>query len=234
MNLNLLPKNLIVSSVVNTLKDDPEQGVIKLLEMAQGYVKSSEQHQMLDEISRYYQMSSPAKMQIKNLVHNTTRKTLAGFVGSIIDALSKTPLTIYSLRWTSIAKAESFKHQTSYFPLIDLKNLNEPSQEVLQTLKQAGAIYFVTIDVRDENAHIVTGNDVILTLIKLGVRGIFYRMATPDPSLENHLKNKIHQIRKTLPILAFYMKKDSPGGKSNVYEVTETIQGQTYSVQLKL
>jgi len=234
MNLNLLPKNLIVTNVVNTLKEDPEQGVVKLLEMAQSYTKSSEQRQMLDEVSRYYQGHAPAKMQIKNLVYNSSRKTLSALASSIIDGLSKTPFTFHSMQWTSIAKAESFKHQMSTFPLIDLKNLNEPSQEVLQKLKQTGTICFVTIDVRDENAHIVTGNDVILMLIKLGVRGIFYRMDVSDLSVENRLKDRIHHIRKTLPILAFYMKKDLPGGKSNVYEVIETIRNQNYKVRLEL
>lgn len=234
MNLNRLSKNLIVNHVVGALKEDPEQGVIKLLEMAQSYTKSSEQRQILDEISRYYQNHEPAKRQIKNLVYNTSQKNLMGFVSHLVDVLSKPPFTINFLRQTSIANAESFKHQTTYVPLIDLKNLKEPSKEVLQSLKNAGTIFFITIDVCDENFHIVTAPKTLLTLVKLGVRGIFYRMEPSDSSLESPLETSIQHIRQTLPMLAFYLKKGPSNGKSNAYEITEVIQGVDYKVRLNL
>jgi|GEM_PF-2773876 len=234
MNLNLLPKNLIVSNIVSTLKDDPVQGISKLLEMAQNHTKSAEGRQLLNEINGYYQNHGPAKMQIKNLVHNTSRKTLATFVESLIDGLSKAPFTLHSLRWVSIDHAEAFKQQLSTFPLIDLKNLNVASKEVLSILKQAGVIFFATIDVSDENLPIVTSNETVRALVKLGTRGIFYRMETPDPFLKNSLESKIHQIRQTLPILAFYIKKDAPHGTSQVYKIKEEINEKMYVVKLRV
>ena len=39
--LNLLPKGIIINNIVDTLKKDPENGVVKLLEKAESNAKTT-------------------------------------------------------------------------------------------------------------------------------------------------------------------------------------------------
>ena len=234
MTLNVITKTILIKNIVNSLKDDPEKGVIKLLEMAPKHIKTTEHQKLLAFIKHHYELSHPAKMQIKNLVFNTNTQTLTAFVEKIVDAFSVTPLMLHGFKITSIDKAQSFKNNLSHFALIDLKHLNDPSKEVLQSLKKAGSIYFTTINVTEENYKIVTSKELLHALIRLGARGVFYRMDDIKPDLLVHIDYEISNIRNTLPILAFYMKKDSSTDKSMTFKISETLAGTPYELLLKV
>ena len=230
--INLLPKNMIINNIVDTLKKDPEEGVIKLLEKLNP--KKPAERELLAQVTNYYKTSATAKMQIKNLIYNSTRKNLHTFAGHLYDSLSTFPITINFIKLITISQAADLKTTHPFFPMIDLKNLNDPSKEVLATLKNDGQIFFVSISVTEENFEIVTSDEIILALIKHGARGVFYRMSATHSPLEAMLTAKIQQIRTERPILAFFIKKDPPNGKSMDYILTERIDGVDYRVKLQL
>ena len=152
---------------------------------------------------------------------------------AVYDALQP-PIMIGFMRMMTIADAAKLTFERPIFPIIDLKNLNEPTKEVLAQLKNNGQIFFASISVTEENFDIVTADEVILALVKHGVRGIFYRMPEMNTALEAHLLVKIDQIRRGRPILAFLMKKDLPSSKSLNYMITEKINGKEYGIRLNL
>jgi hypothetical protein len=233
--LNMLPKGIIINNIVDTLKKDPENGVVKLLETAEKSTKTKEARAMLRQVIHYYQTSATAKMQIRNLVHNTSRATLSVFAERIYDTLSTHPITLSFLKMITIAEANTIKQQRSIFPVIDLKNLNEATQAVLARLKSEGHIVLTSIVVTVENFDIVTSNEVTMLLIKHGVRAILYRLPAPDAALEAKLAEKINQIRTTRPILAFSMQKKDPQNSTSLnYIITENVNGTDYRLQLDL
>ena len=232
--LNMLPKGMIINNIVDTLKKDPENGVVKLLETAKNSTKTGNEKAMLQQVIHYYSASPIAKMQIRNLVLNTTRNTLSAFAGHIYNAISTTPLTLNFLKMITISEASTLKQQSSLFPVIDLKNLNDATQEVLARLKNNGYIFFTSIAVTEDNFDIVTSEVVNISLIKHGVRAIFYRIPTADASLETKLIEKINQIRTTRPILAFLIKKDLPSSTPLHYVITENMNGHGYEIKLDL
>ena len=232
--LNLLPKGIIINNIVDTLKKDPENGVVKLLETAKSYTKTQNESAMLSAVINYYQTSQSAKMQIRNLVYNTTYQTLYAFAQAISESL-KPPITIHFLKLTSLQVASKIPANQRIFPMIELENLGEQSQNILGQLKKDGQVFFVTLLTNADNFDIVTSDDVITTLIRCGVRGIFYQLPIGDQALEHDLVTKINQIRTSRPILAFYMKKDATGyGTSLNYTISEIIGGQEYQIKLKL
>jgi len=233
--LNLLPKSMIVGNIVDTLKKDPENGVVKLLETAEKNAKTSEAAAMLRQVIGYYQTSPTAKMQIRNLVLNTNRVTLTAFANYVYDAVGAQPIAINFLKLITIDQAASLRPSSTIFPVIALKNMNEASQEVLARLKSAGHIFFTSIAVTRENFEIVTSNEVILSQVKHGVRAIFYRLAVVDMALEAELIKKIHDIRTSRPILVFFMKKDAPTDSASLqYVITEDVNGMAYSIKVDL
>jgi len=230
--LNLLPKSMIINNIVDTLRKDPENGVVKLLEKLNP--KEPAERALLAQVVAYYRNSATAKMQVKNLVYNSTRKNLYAFAEALYESFSNAPIVLGFMRMITMSEAANLKSNQPIFPVIDLKNLNDPSKEALAQLKNDGQIFFTSISVTEENFAIVTSDDVILTLVKHGVRGIFYRMSATHSPLEVQLLAKIHQIRTERPILAFFMKKDPPNGKSLDYVVTENVGEKAYSVKLNL
>lgn len=232
--LNLLPKGMIINNIVDTLKKDPENGVIKLLQTAKSHAKKAHEKAMLAKVIDYYATSLTAKMQVRNLVYNTSKRTLSAFAEKMFDALSQPPVVLDFMTMMTIAEAAKLKNGNPVFPIIDLKNLKEATRVVLSNLKNEGQIFFVSIVVTEENFATATSDDVILTLVKHGVRAIFYRMTQVDTVLEEKLQTTVHQIRTVLPILAFLMKKDAPNGTSLNYVVSEHVAGTDYAVQLRL
>ena len=234
--LNLLPKGIIINNIVDTLKKDPENGVVKLLETAQSHSKTPENQALLTQVIGYYSTSQAAKMQIKNLVYNTSKRTLYAFVEKIYDALDASPPIVFNfLRMMRLAEAAKLKVGVPVFPVIDLKNLNDPAREVLAKLKNDGQIFFASIVVTEENFDIITSDEVVLTLVKNGVRAIFYRMSQEFAELEDKLHSKVYQIRTQRPILAFFMrKKDMLGSTSLNYIISESVSGYEYEVMLNL
>ena len=232
--LNLLPKGMILNHIVDTLKKDPENGIIKLLETAKSHSKSTAEKVLLNKISHYYATSETAKMQVRNLVYNTNKKTLYTFAEKIFDTLSQTPSTLTFLRMTTMAEATHLKIDKPIFPIIDLKNLNETTLTTLNKLKSEGHIFFVSIAVTEDNFSAATAKEVVLMLIKNGVRAIFYRITQPSSELEESLTHKVHQIRNKQPILAFLMKKDAPTGTPLNYLISETIEDKTHTIKLSL
>lgn len=234
--LNMLPKGIIINNIVDTLKRDPENGVVKLLETAKNSAKTGNEKAMLQQVINYYATSPIAKMQIKNLVLNTSKNTLYVFAQGIYDAISTNPLTLNFLKMVTVDQANSLKHkqQSPIFPVIDLKNLNHGTGQVLARLKSDGHIFFASIAVTEDNFDIVTSDEVTIFLIKHGVRAIFYRTPDTNPSLVAKITEKVNQIRTTRPILAFYMKKDLPNSKSLNYVITENVNGNDYTIKLNL
>jgi len=233
--LNLLPKGIIINNIVDTLKKDPENGVVKLLETAKSSAKTATDEALLAQVIDYYATSATAKMQIRNLVHNTSKRTLYTFAEKIYDALSQPPIVFNFMRMVTISEAAKFKSGYPIFPVIDLKNLNDASKEVLSNLKNDGQIFFSSIAVIEENFDIVTSNEVILTLVKHGVRAIFYRMPATNSALEAQLHAKINQIRTQRPILAFFMRKKDPLNSTSLnYVISENVSGYDYVIGLKL
>lgn len=232
--LNMLPKGIIINNIVDTLKKDPENGVVKLLETAKKNAKTENEKAMLHQIITYYQTSVTAKMQIRNLVHNTSKNTLSVFAQCVYDAISTHPFALNFLKMVTISKADTLKQPSRIFPVIDLKNLNDATQEVLARLKNNGFIFFTSIAVTVENFDIVTSDEVNILLIKHGVRAIFYRTSATNGTLEAKLIEKINQIRTTRPILTFFMKKHASNGTSLTYVITEHIDGNDYNLKLDL
>ena len=231
----MLPKGIIINNIVDTLKKDPENGVIKLLETAEKSAKTGNARALLRQIINYYQTSATAKMQIRNLVHNTSRNTLSIFAERVYDAISKNPTMLTFLKMITISEANALKQQSQFFPVIDLKNLNDATKKILARLKSNGYIFFTSISVTEENFDTVTSDEVQILLIKHGVRAIFYRTRATDSALEVKLTEKINQIRTTRPILAFFMqKKDPPNSTSLNYVITENVNGADYSLKLDL
>jgi len=231
---NMLPKSIILNNIVETLKKDPENGVPKLLETAMAYAKNDANRAMLTTAINYYTFSKPAKMQISNLVHNTRSKVLYTFAEKIFDTLSTSPINVQFMRMISITDAAKLKPAHPIFPVIDLKNLNDASKEVLAQLKNAGQIFFVSIAVTADNFSIVTSEALMLTLIKHGVRAVFYRISEPNEALVQKLQSRIKQIRTTRPILTFYMKKNATNSASLNYMITEQLNDMNYSINLRL
>ena len=234
--LNILPKGIIINNIVDTLKKDPENGIVKLLETAKSHSKTPENQALLTQVIGYYSTSAIAKMQIRSLVHNTSKRTLSIFVEKIYDALDASPPIVFNfMRMITIAEADKIKKEMTVFPVIDLKNLNDPAREVLAKLKNDGQIFFASIAVTVENFATVTSDDVILTLIKHGIRAIFYRMPQASPELETQLHSKINQIRTQRPILAFFMQKKDPHNSTSLtYVINENVNDFKYEVTLNL
>ena len=233
--LNLLPKGIIINNIVDTLKKDPENGVVKLLDTAKSHAKTAADEALLAQVIDYYTTSMTAKMQVRNLVYNTSKKTLYAFAEKVYDALSQPPIVLNFMRMVTIAEASKLKSGIPIFPVIDLKNLNDASKEVLGNLKNDGQIFFVSIAVTEENFDVVTSDEIILTLVKHGVRAIFYRMPATNTTLEGQLHSKIDQIRTGRPILAFFMrKKDMLNSTSLSYIISENVSGNEYVVKLNL
>lgn len=230
----MLPKGIIINNIVDTLKKDPENGVVKLFETAKSSAKTASEKAMLQQLINYYNTSPIAKMQIRNLVLNTKKRTLYAFAQAIYEAISTNPLTLNFLKMITMAQADAIKQQSSIFPVIDLKNINESSGEVLARLKNYGHIFFASIAVTADNFNIVTSDEVTIFLIKHGVRAIFYRTPTFDSQLEAKLAQAINQIRTTRPLLAFYIKKDPLSSTSLNYVITENVNGMDYTVKLNL
>ena len=232
--LNLLPKGIIINNIVDTLVKDPEDGVVKLLETARSYVKSADEQAILSQVIAYYTTSPNAKMQIRNLVYNSTQQTLTALAEVIYEALQP-PINVNFLKMMTIGEASSSTGRYKFFPVIDLKNLGEQTCGVLANLKERGQIFFATIAVTAENYTTVTSDEVIITLIRNGVRAIFYRGADGNTSLVAELNAKIAEIRNMRPILAFYMQKDAPlNGTSLNYIISETVAQKAYQIKLKL
>jgi len=232
--LNLLPKSMIINNIVDTLKKDPENGVVKLLETAKSHTKTIDEQAMLGQVIAYYSTSATAKMQVRNLVYNTSKKTLYSFAEKVYDCLSRQPIVLDFMRLITIDQAAELRVDAPIFPVIDLKNANVATTDVLSRLKNNGMIFFASIAVTEENFDIVTSDEVILTLVKYGIRAIFYRMPATNTPLEARLLKKIHQIRTQRPILAFFMKKDVPNSTSLVYVMSENVNGKAYEVRLRL
>lgn len=222
---------MIIHHIVDTLKKDPENGVIKLLEKVATNAKTNEDRLLIAQILTFYQTNSMAKIQIRNLVHNTHEMRLHAFFEKIYDVL-KPPFIVSFLPFFTMEEADKLTSKQSVFPIIDLKNLNNPGKQLLLKLKNQGHIFFCSILVTNKNFNIVTSDDVILTLIKHGVRGIFYR--TTDDDLDEQIRFKINQIRKHRPILAFYIKKDPPNGKSSHYLIAEQVGDRIFEIKLQL
>jgi len=230
--LKMFPKSVIINNIVDTLHKDPEGGVVTLLEKLKP--KEPTERALLAQVVMYYQNSTTAKMQIRNLVYNSTRKNLFTFIEHLYDAFSNMPIVIRFMRMITMNEATNLKPNQPFFPMIDLKNLNDPTREVLAQLKTEGQVFFASIVVTEENFEIVTSDEVVLTLVKCGVRGVFYRMSATHSPLEAMLLAKIQQLRTERPILAFFIKKDPPNGKSMDYILTERIDGVDYRVKLQL
>ena len=232
--LNILPKGIIINNIVDTLKKDPENGVVNLLETAKSSAKTATDRALISQVIDYYATSQIAKMQIRNLVFNTSKRTLYTFAEKVYDALSTPPIVLNFMRLMTIAEASRLRRDIPVFPVIDLKNLNDETKEVLAKLKNDGLIFFASIAVNEENIDVTTSDEVVLTLVKHGVRAIFYRLPQANGDLESKLYAKIKQIRTGRPILAFLMKKDMPNSTSLSYFISENVNGNEYVIRLNL
>jgi len=81
--LNLVPKNLIVNNIVDTLKTDPETGIIKLFEMSDKFASESDHYDIFEQVKEYYSSSGVAKMYLKNLIYNTDKTCLKTFIQNV-------------------------------------------------------------------------------------------------------------------------------------------------------
>ena len=233
MKLSAFSKNMLVSTVVNTLKRDPENGILQLLNQAPQYVKTPEGQAFLSTAKQYYETHPVAVSGIRNWVYNTDAQTLSRFIHELVSAVTSTPIVVNFLTLTSVADLPHFNSAGRYFPLVDLKNLNEAVQEALAQLKTKGTTYFATIEVTEENAHIVTSDEVVRVLVKHGARGVFYRLERSHSELEHYLQKATTNIRTTRPLFATYMKKDLSNPALS-YLIHEQLNGQTHTITVKL
>lgn len=232
--MNLLPKRMIITNIVETLKKDPETGVVKLLQTARSHVKSANDQALLSQVINYYQASSNAKMQIRSLVFNSSYQSLTTFAEAIYEAL-KPPVSVNFLKFVTIDEVAATTGYAKSFYIIDLKDLSLPTCEIMNRLKADGQIFFVTITVTAENYATVTADEMIVALIRNGVRAIFYRLSSENQTLEVALIDKINQIRSVRPILAFYLKKNAPPSETSTkYIINEQVNGKEYQLHVKL
>jgi len=230
---NLLKKGFVINNIVETLRNDPENGVIKLLETAKTHTKNVADRELISQVVNYYSTSQTAKMQIKNLVYNTNKIILQSFADKVYESLQP-PISIDFLKMITIDHAAEMKFIQPSFNVIDIKNVNEATLEVLNKFKSNGQIYFVSIAATIENFDIVTSDEVILTLIRHGARAIFYRMPTPTEQLDQKLIAKIEKIRTARPILAFLIKKDLKNNLPMSYVIYEKVNNKHYQLKLDL
>ena len=73
---NLIPKNFIVANIVDTLKDDPEQGVEKVYKLATDYVTDESVIQSVHDVKSYYDTHPNVKLLLKNICYNTSKSVL--------------------------------------------------------------------------------------------------------------------------------------------------------------
>ena len=93
-NMNLIPKNFIITNIVDTLKDDPEEGAEKVFEMADKFVKDTDTLAIIDQVKDAYYTRPAVRMYVKNLIYNTKKSCLINFLQNIvmkelIEGLSK-------------------------------------------------------------------------------------------------------------------------------------------------
>lgn len=226
---------MILNNVVETLMRDPENGVVKLLETAKKNTHDPNTSTLLNEAIHYYDSSITAKQQIRNLVHNTNRNVLLSFASRLYDDLNRGDFALTFLKLISIDQAAALPNIAPFFPVIELKNIDEVSQTVLARLKAKGHLFFASIALTEKNFETVTSDTLIRFQIKHGVRAILYRFPEATPDLQAKWQEKIQNIRTTRPILAFLItKKDAPNGAPLSYLITETIRGEALQVRLDL
>ena len=230
--LNLLPKSIIINNIVDTLKRDPENGILNLLETLIKNMSCPHDKSMIRQIINYFKFSPTAKMQITNLVFNTKHQTFYNFVQVLYQSFTP-PFTINFLRTIKHDNLPYFSDLPLTFPLIKLKNLDEETQRNLANLKNNGKIFFVHLVVTNQNFATVTSDELILMLIKFGVRAILFELDDETVTKEDELIAKIHEIRTERPILAFNIKKTATT-HSNSYQITECFQDRTFIVRLNL
>lgn len=230
--LKMLPKSMIINHIVETLTKDPEAGVSALLEKIT--VKTPEEQALVNTVMNFYANSHPAKMQIKNLVFNTPKPTLKLFAENIYNSLQKVPITVDFLRGITMEQASKLTSPQRIFPVIDLKNLNDAVITELTRLKNQGFILMASILVTDENLHIVTSDETVVTLIRTGIRGLLYRSDGLSKESQQQLHTAIHRIRLSRPLLAFYMKKDDLLNKPSCYVIEEQMGDKIYRLNLVL
>ena len=73
---NLIPKNFIVANIVDTLKDDPEQGIDKVYKLATDYVTDESVIQSINDVKSYYDTHPSVKLLLKNICYNTSKSVL--------------------------------------------------------------------------------------------------------------------------------------------------------------
>ena len=79
----LVPKSLIVGNIVDTLKKDPQTGIIKLFEMTDKFASGSDYYDVFEQVKEFYAASPVAKMYLKNLIYNTNKACLKSLIQNV-------------------------------------------------------------------------------------------------------------------------------------------------------
>ena len=74
--LNLVPKNFIVANVVDTMKEDPENGLDKVYKLASDFLPDEQIKQTLEVVKSYYDTHPSVKLLVKNICYNTSKPVL--------------------------------------------------------------------------------------------------------------------------------------------------------------
>ena len=82
--MNLIPKNFIVASMIDTLKENPETGAEKVFEMADKLVKEPKMIALLEQVKDAYYTNPTIRMYSKNLIYNTRKNCLNHLVQNIL------------------------------------------------------------------------------------------------------------------------------------------------------
>jgi len=228
--INLLPKSVIINHIVDTLIKNPEDGITTLIDKIT--VKTKDDELLLTTIKNYLVDNKAAKMQIKNIVFNTDRNTLKIFTQKIYDSLTTSPVRINFLKIASLNQLVNIRPNQPVFPVIELNNLNTAVVSELANLKKKGIIFFTMINVTAENFDITTSDETMLTLIKNGVRGVFYYSNDLTGDLVALLNEKINKMRHRLPILIFYIRKDPKSNGPLSYFIDESVHDFRFIVKL--
>ena len=83
-NMNLIPKNFIIANIVDTLKDNPEEGAEKIFEMADKFVKDPGTVTLLEQVKDAYYTRPAIRMYTKNLIYNTEKSCLTNFLQNVV------------------------------------------------------------------------------------------------------------------------------------------------------
>ncbi len=126
--LNLVPKNFIVANIVDVMKEDPENGVNKVYQLANDFIPDDKIKETITMIKAYYDEHPSVKLLIKNICYNTDKAVLNH---TIQNLCVHTALDGHTKR-----QQQSQKYQLFIPPLLSLRVSNDRHHANVTTVHQ--------------------------------------------------------------------------------------------------